>query len=229
VLLELLEPDAPVALLQGGRGGRGNTLQRADAAERRATRAGRPGVERPREARAQILADVGLVGLPNAGKSTLLAKISARVRRSPRIRSRRSSRASAWVERRWRQITVADLPGLIEGASEGRGLGHQFLKHVERTRVLVHLVDASTGDAESMAAAWRSVRDELAAYGERVCAKPEVLVLSKIDARDGAVPAAEFARLTGQEPVLLSSLEGAGVDELMRRVFEVAGIDVATG
>jgi len=127
------------------------------------------------------------------------------------------------VERDWRQITVADLPGLIEGASTGRGLGHQFLRHVERTRVLVHLVDASSGDAESIAAAWRSVRDELAAYGERVASKPEVLVLSKVDARPDAVPVADVARLTGREPVLLSSHDGAGVEELVRRLFEVAG------
>jgi GTP-binding protein len=224
VLLELLEPDVPVAILQGGKGGRGNHSFKGPSRQTpRNCDPGAPATERRVKLELQLLADVGLVGLPNAGKSTLLAKISAA---RPKIADYPFTTLQpriGVVEHDWRQITVADLPGLIEGASAGKGLGHQFLRHVERTRVLVHLVDASSGDAEAIAAAWRSVREELAAYGERVAAKPEVLVLSKVDARSGSLPVAEVARLTGQEPVLLSSHDGRGIEELVRRLFEVAG------
>jgi len=119
-------------------------------------------------------------------------------------------------------MTLADLPGLIEGASDGKGLGQRFLKHVERTRVLVHLVDAATGDAEAIAAAWRTVRHELEAYGDAIVNKPELLVLSKVDLCETPPPLAEIERLTGRKPLLLSSHRGDGLEELARRLFELA-------
>ncbi len=226
VLLELLEPDLPVPFLKGGRGGRGNHSFKSS--ERQTPRMSEPGEEgevRRIRMELQLLADAGLVGLPNAGKSTFLATVSAA---RPKIASYPFTTLQpriGVVESDFEQLTLADLPGLIEGASDGKGLGQQFLKHVERTRVLVHLVDASSGDAESIAQAWRTVRTELEAYGDRIAKKPELLVLSKSDAREDAVPVAEVARLTGRAPLVLSSHARTGVNELVKRLFALAGSD----
>jgi GTP-binding protein len=224
VLLELLEPDAPVTLLHGGRGGRGNhSFKGPERQTPRIAEPGEPGDERRVRLELKILADAGLVGLPNAGKSTLLAAVSAA---RPKIAAYPFTTLEprlGVIERDFEQLTLADLPGLIEGASAGKGLGDQFLKHVERTRVLVHLVDASSGDADAIVAAWRTVRAELEAYGERVSGKPELLVLSKIDLREEPLPLAAIASASGREPIAVSSRSGAGVDELLRRIFVLAG------
>jgi GTP-binding protein len=221
LMLELVEPDRPVRILKGGRGGRGNhAFKGPDRQTPRLSEPGAPGEERRVLLELKLLADVGLVGLPNAGKSTLLATVSAA---RPKIAGYPFTTLKpriGVVERDFERITLADLPGLVEGASEGRGLGHQFLRHVERTRLLVHLVDASSGDAKELAAAWRTVRAELEAYGERVAGKPELLVLSKADAREGPLPLAEVKRLTGREPLALSARTGEGVAELVRRLLD---------
>ncbi len=222
LLVELLEADQPVTLLHGGRGGRGNhSFKGPQRQTPRISEPGEPGEERRVRLELRILADAGLVGLPNAGKSTLLAAVSAA---RPKIADYPFTTLApriGVVERDYEQITLADLPGLIEGASGGRGLGHEFLRHVERTRVLVHLVDAATGDAEAIAAAWRTVRAELDAHGGSVAAKPELLVLSKVDARSEAPPLAEVERLTGRVPLPISSHSRDGIDELLRRLFEL--------
>ena len=221
VLLELLEADQPVTLLRGGRGGRGNhSFKGPDRQTPRIREPGAPGEERRVRLELRILADVGLVGLPNAGKSTLLAALSAA---RPRIGAYPFTTLEpriGVVERAYERLTLADLPGLIEGASGGRGLGHRFLRHVERTRLLVHLVDASAGDAEALAAAWSTVRAELEAYGGHIAARPELLVLSKIDLRADPPPLREVARLTGRAPIALSALTGAGVEALVDRLFD---------
>jgi GTP-binding protein len=227
VLAELLEIDEPVCLANGGRGGRGNHAFKGPTRQTpRMSEPGAPGEERKVRLELRLLADGGLVGLPNAGKSTLLATVS---KARPKIAAYPFTTLQprlGVVERGYEQLTLADLPGLIEGASEGRGLGDQFLKHVERTRVLVHLVDASSGDAESIAAAWRTVRGELETYGDAVASKPELLVLSKVDARDpdDALPLAKVAKLTGRAPIAVSSHSRSGLDELLERLFELARV-----
>jgi len=223
VLAELLEADAPILILKGGRGGRGNHAYKGPTRQTpRTADPGDPGSERRVRLELQLLADVGLVGLPNAGKSTLLATVSAARPKVADYAFTTLQPRIGVVERDFQQLTLADLPGLIDGASEGRGLGQRFLKHVERTRVLLHLVDASSGDAEAIAAAWRTVRTELEAYGERIARKPELLVLSKADACAAPPPVAAIARLTGREPVVISSHSGAGVEPLLARLFEIA-------
>jgi len=221
-LVELLTADETVPFLKGGRGGRGNhSFKGPDRQTPRIREPGEPGEERRVRLELKILAEVGLVGLPNAGKSTLLSVLSAARQKIAAYPFTTLQPRIGVVEHDYERLTIADLPGLIEGANEGRGLGHQFLRHVERTGLLVHLVDASSGDAESIAAAWRTVRAELEAYGDEVAAKPELLVLTKIDARTGSPPPVdEVARLTGRETLALSSLSGEGLDALRERLFD---------
>lgn len=223
VLLELLEPDQPVPLLKGGRGGRGNhSFKGPDRQTPRIAEPGEEGEVRKVKLELRLLADAGLVGLPNAGKSTLLSKLSAARPKIAHYPFTTLQPRIGVVERDFEQLTLADLPGLIEGASDGKGLGHQFLKHVERTSVLVHLVDASSGDAAAIAAAWQTVRAELDAYGDRIATKPELLVLSKSDLCEEPPPVAEVARLTGRDPLVLSSHSGAGLEEFAARLFALA-------
>ncbi|MSR45958.1 MAG: GTPase ObgE [Planctomycetes bacterium] len=223
VLVELLEADESILLLKGGRGGRGNhSFKGPDRQTPRISEPGEDGASRRVRLELRLLADAGLVGLPNAGKSTLLARLSAARPKIAHYPFTTLQPRIGVIERDYEQLTLADLPGLIEGASGGKGLGHQFLKHVERTRVLVHLVDASSGDAEAIAAAWKTVRSELEAYGERIAGKPELLVLSKSDLCLEPPPVAEVARLTGCEPHVLSSHSGEGLEEFAQRLFALA-------
>ncbi len=204
-------------LAEGGQGGRGNTRFKSSTnrAPRRAD-PGTPGVERWLWLRLKLIADAGLVGLPNAGKSTLLAATSGA---RPKI-------ADYPFTTLWPHLGVvaiddddmvlADIPGLIEGAHLGAGLGDRFLGHVERCRVLLHLVD---GTVDDVAAAWRTVRHELAAYGHGLDAKPEVLALNKCDALSEAEIAAKQAALenaAGVPVLVMSGASGRGVTAALR-------------
>jgi GTP-binding protein len=207
-----------VRLLKGGNGGFGNAHFKGpiNQAPRHAN-PGQPGIEMAIWLRLKLIADVGLVGLPNAGKSTFLAATSAA---RPKIADYPFTTLTPGLgvvevsanER----FVMADIPGLIEGASTGAGLGTRFLGHVERTAVLVHLVD---GTQEDVAGAWRTVREELAAYGEGLEDKPEIVALNKIDAlaaetRDAR--AAQLADAAGRDPMLVSGVSGEGVQSLLR-------------
>src|SRR3989440_11475883 len=177
VLADFTEVGQRVVLLKGGDGGRGNASYKT--ATNRAPRqhgTGWPGEEMWVWLRLKLLADVGLVGLPNAGKSTFLNSVtnaSAKVGDYPFTTLRPQLGV---VRHKGREFVIADIPGLIEGAAEGAGVGDRFLGHVERTRLLLHLIDAS---AEDPAEAWRIVRDELAAYGAGLERKPEIVALTK--------------------------------------------------
>ncbi|HEY5046148.1 MAG TPA: GTPase ObgE [Solirubrobacteraceae bacterium] len=236
---ELLAGGQRAVVAKGGAGGKGNkrfatpTRQAPRFAER-----GLPGEEGWLELRLKLLADVGLVGLPNAGKSSLLARLT---RAAPKVASYPFTTLSpvlGVLDDGERQLVVADIPGLIEGASEGAGLGHDFLAHVERTRLLVHVLDIApeswdpthpTDPAHPADAAinYTTIENELAAHDERLARLPRVLVLSKGDlvteARVAEVVAEWEGRLGAEVPVLAtSSATGAGLgdlaDELLRRV-----------
>jgi len=210
-----------VRLAAGGNGGFGNT--RFKGPVNRAPRHANPGLEGQERTiwlRLKLIADVGLVGLPNAGKSTFLARVSAA---TPKIADYPFTTLTPHLgvvdltanER----FVLADIPGLIEGAAEGAGLGVRFLGHLERCAALIHLVDATSAD---VAGDWRTVRGELAAYGEGLAEKVEILALSKVDALDPAARKAAVAKLkkaAGKTPRLVSAASGEGVTELLRAAF----------
>jgi GTP-binding protein len=221
VIADLDKPGMRLRLLKGGNGGFGNSHFKGPVNQApRFAMPGQEGEERWVWLRLKLIADVGLVGLPNAGKSTFLAAVSAA---KPKIADYPFTTLTPNLgvvdlsanER----FVLADIPGLIEGASEGAGLGTRFLGHVERTAVLVHLVDATQ---EDVAGAWRTVRHELAAYGADLAEKPEILALNKIDALDAEtieLRAAELQAAAGVAPRRISGVAGAGVTELLREAY----------
>jgi GTPase len=228
---ELLQAGQRVVIARGGSGGRGNkrfatpTRQAPRFAER-----GLSGEEGWLELRLKLLADVGLVGLPNAGKSSLLSRLT---RAAPKIASYPFTTLEpvlGVLEGEERQLIIADIPGLIEGASEGAGLGHEFLAHVERTRLLVHVLDLApelTAEADASALEnYEVIERELAAHDPRLAALPRVLALSKSDLvtpEQAAAAVREWSQRLGPEvPVLLtSSATGSGLGELGGELFRL--------
>ena len=221
LLADLDQLGMRVRLAKGGNGGFGNT--RFKGPMNQAPRRANPGLEGEEHTlwlRLKLIADVGLVGLPNAGKSTLLAAASAA---RPKIANYPFTTLTpnlGMVDLSSNErFIMADIPGLIEGASEGAGLGVRFLGHVERTTVLIHMIDGTEAD---VAQAWRTVRDELNAYGEGLAGKTELVALNKVDALDAEtrkVRRAALAKATGQKPFLVSGVSGEGVTELLRAAF----------
>ena len=221
LVAELVRAGERALLAKGGGGGRGNIhFKSATHRAPRQTTPGEPGGEHWLNLRLRLLADAGLIGLPNAGKSTFLATVSAA---KPKIADYPFTTLVPLlgVARTGDQeFVIADLPGLIEGAHEGIGLGDRFLGHVERCRVLLHLVDGTGGDVTG---AYRTVRAEMEAYGHGLGDKPELVALSKSDALTLSVlnkTRAELAAACGSEPLALSSVSGHGVSEALERIFE---------
>ena len=178
--------------------------------------------------RLKLLADVGLVGLPNSGKSTFLnsgTNASAKVGDYPFTTLRPQLGV---VRHKGREFVLADIPGLIEGAAEGAGIGDRFLGHVERTRVLLHLVDASGDDA---AAAWKTVRDELAVYGAGLTDKAEILALSRsdlVDEKQLAKAKKALVKAGAPDPIVISAAAGEGIDSLLDALIERLGAEPET-
>jgi GTPase len=225
---DLLVPGSRVVIAAGGSGGRGN--KRFASSTRQAPRfaeRGLPGAEGWVDLQLKLLADVGLVGLPNAGKSSLLSRLT---RAAPKVADYPFTTLEpilGTLEGEDRQIVIADIPGLIEGASDGAGLGHDFLAHVERTRLLVHVLDLAPLDGSDPETNFATIEAELAAHDARLASLPRLLALSKADLvpEDAAArAAAEWrARLGDDVPVLVtSSATRQGLDdlgaELLRRV-----------
>jgi GTP-binding protein len=220
LIADLTQKGDRVVLARGGNGGFGNAHFKSSTnrAPRQAN-PGQPGEERSIWLRLKLIADAGLVGLPNAGKSTFLASVTAA---KPKIADYPFTTLNpqlgvARVD--GREFVLADIPGLIEGAHEGAGLGDHFLGHVERCRVLLHLVDGSSDDAGK---AYRMLRREIEAYGHGLAEKPEIVALSKADALSPEVLERQTARLThaaGSKPLVLSAVAGTGVQESLRRII----------
>jgi len=224
---DLLTPGQRVTVARGGSGGRGNkrfatsTRQAPRFAER-----GLPGEEATLELTLKLLADIGLVGLPNAGKSSLLARMT---RAAPKIANYPFTTLEpvlGTLELGERQLIMADIPGLIEGASDGAGLGHDFLAHVERTRVLVHVLDLAPLDGSDPAENHTTVERELERHDPRLAALPRVLALSKADLvsqEEAAAARSTWRERLGEDvPVIVtSSATRAGLEELTKVLFEI--------
>ena len=212
-----------VLLAKGGNGGFGNAHFKSSVTQ--APRRANPGLEGEERAlwlRLKLIADAGVIGLPNAGKSTFLAAVSAA---NPKIAAYPFTTLHPNLGvvdlSAGERFVLADIPGLIEGAAEGAGLGTRFLGHVERCAVLLHLIDAT---GESATRAYRTVRAELEAYGAGLAEKPELVALNKIDALDAASVSrkrAALSRAIGKPVAAISGVSGAGVTELLR---EAAGL-----
>lgn len=216
LLADLKQPGDRVRLAKGGNGGFGNAHFKSSTNQApRHANPGLPGEELTIWLRLKLIADAGLLGLPNAGKSTFLAAVSAA---KPKIADYPFTTLHpnlGVVKAGSRDFVVADIPGLIEGASDGAGLGTRFLGHVERTRVLLHLVDCTQ---EDVAAAYHTVRAELEAYDPKLAEKPEIVALSKIDALPEDELKIRFEALrdgSGKRPLMLSAVSGNGVDEAL--------------
>lgn len=223
MLADLDKPGMRILLLKGGDGGFGNARYKTSTnrAPRRSDK-GWPGEERWVWLRLKLIADVGLVGLPNAGKSTFLKAVSGANPKiadypfttlHPQLGVVRLSMSEEFV--------LADIPGLIEGAHEGTGLGDRFLGHVERCAVLLHLIDGAAGHVVD---AWRTIRAELEAYGGGLAEKPEIIVLNKMDSmtpRELSSRKAALAKASGAKVMVISAVTGEGVKEVLRTLQDI--------
>lgn len=223
ILADLVEPGQRVVVARGGRGGRGNA--RFVSSTRQAPRIaekGEPGEEKWILLDLKLLADVGLVGMPNAGKSTLLARISAaRPKTAPYpFTTLKPVLGIVKLDEEF-SFVCADIPGLIEGAHSGAGLGHEFLRHIERTKVLLHLVDASGFEGRDPVDDYETIRNELGHYNPKLVRLPCIVVANKADlpgARENAARLEQRARADGNDFVVISAVTGDGVPQLLGKV-----------
>ena len=224
LIADLTEPGQRTVLLRGGNGGFGNAhFKTSTNRAPRHANPGQTGTEQTIRLRLKLIADAGIVGLPNAGKSTFLAAVSAA---KPKIADYPFTTLNPQlgvVDVDGREFVLADIPGLIEGAHEGVGLGDRFLGHVERCRVLLHLVDGTAGNAGET---YQTVRNELLAYGQGLAEKPEIVALNKADAMTPADIKQQVARLqraAKKPPLVVSGVSGQGVKDVLRALVKVIG------
>jgi GTP-binding protein len=211
-------------VVQGGRGGRGNA--RFKTSTNRAPRYVQPGEAgqfRKLKLELKLLADVGIIGLPNAGKSTLISKISSAAPKIGDYPFTTLTPTLGVVETGWGEpFVVADIPGLIEGAHQGAGLGTQFLRHIERTRILVHMVDAATIDMDHPLGHYETVNTELKSFNPQLTQKPQIVVLNKMDLPATKDAADAFIDALHDAPVILiSAIKKKGVKKLVSRILEL--------
>ena len=224
VVKDFIKPDEIFMLARGGRGGQGNA--RFKTSTNRAPRfaqVGEPGQDLTVRLELKLLADVGIIGLPNAGKSTLISAISSA---RPKIGDYPFTTLTpnlGVVQTDWSEpFVVADIPGLIEGAHKGVGLGIRFLKHIERTRILVHIIDTAAIDLDNPLYSYNTICKELAMYSNRLAKEPQIIVLNKLD-KPGAQKAADlFQSVLKQEKiVLISAITGNGVNDLKSQIVQM--------
>ena len=220
VLKDMTQDGDSVIAAQGGRGGRGNLSFKTSV--NRAPREAEPGGEGERRAiilELKVIADVGLIGKPNAGKSTLLSRLT---RARPEIAdypftTKHPNLGIVTIDQDC-SFVMADIPGLIEGAHAGAGLGHEFLRHIERAGILVHLVEPMPMDGSDPLANYRTIRDELTQYDTKLGERPEIIAVTKAELPGAAELQALIAEETGREVLLMSSVTGQGLNVLTGRI-----------
>ena len=230
LLHDFTEPRERVLIASGGKGGHGNA-HFASSVNRAPSRAqdGRPGEQKTLRLELKLLADVGLVGFPNAGKSTLISSISAA---RPKIAdypfTTLEPHLGVVAYDQDKSFVVADIPGLIEGAHLGHGLGIQFLRHIERTRLLLHLVDVSAAEDRDPVADFKTIENELAEHNSELTEKPRIVVATKLDAADPARlrKLQQWCRQQRMELIRISSVTGEGLEELKHGIIRKLSTEV---
>jgi GTP-binding protein len=221
-LADMDEPERSITVAEGGEGGRGNTAF-ATAVNQAPTEyeEGRPGRERNLHLELKLVADVGLIGLPNAGKSTLLSRMSAA---HPKVAAYPFTTLKPVVgiveTETYERFVAADLPGLIGGAHEGKGLGDEFLRHVERTRLLVHVVDAAPPDGSDPVENYRTIRDELSLHDRELGEEPEIVAANKMDLEGADEGYGRLKEALNARVLAISAKTGEGVDGLVNAIME---------
>ena len=221
LIKDMASPDDHFVLARGGRGGLGNTRFKSSTNRTpRYAQPGEPGISLVVRLELKLLADVGIIGLPNAGKSTLLSAISAARPKTADYPFTTLNPFLGVVRAEWAEpFVVADIPGLIDGAHQGAGLGHRFLKHIERTRVLLHLIDAQAIDPDQPLAALDTVNRELVLYNPSLGTKPQLIVLNKLDLPEAALNAEIFRQaLPGEDIVTISAQKAEGLAALTSKL-----------
>jgi GTP-binding protein len=223
ILKDITQPDESFIVAKGGRGGQGNyRFKTSTHRVPRFAQPGEPGQFLKLKLELKLIADVGLIGLPNAGKSTLLGAISSATPKTADYPFTTLTPNLGVVQAGWgKPFVVADIPGLIEGAHNGAGLGIRFLRHIERTHILVHLIDTSAIDPQDPLAGYDTINGELAGYSPQLAEKPQILVLNKMDL-PGTDQTAKIlqARLKGREVMLISSVNREGLEQLISKLIE---------
>lgn len=222
VLKDLAQPGDRICVARGGKGGRGNSRFKTSINQApRIAEPGTPGEERTLSLELKLIADVGLVGMPNAGKSTLLSRTTqARPKIADYPFTTLTPHLGIVELPGFRRFVMADIPGLIEGAHEGAGLGDAFLRHIERTRLLVHLVDLMPMDGDPTEH-YRVIRKELEQYSPILAGKPEILVANKTDLTGSQEKLQEFRERLGADIIGISAVTGEGLGPLSEKIWKV--------
>jgi len=215
VIRDLTVPDETVIVARGGAGGKGNSRHRESTH-------GDPGEEKDILLELKLIADVGIIGYPNAGKSTLISRISSARSKIADYPFTTKRPYLGMVRYGEDVLTFADMPGLIEGAHQGRGLGDKFLRHIERTRILLHLVDVSGFERPDPVKDFEAITNELELYGQDLLKKKRVIALSKIDVPGAMDNVQRIKEKLGSDVYPISSVTGEGIPELLRHIFEIA-------
>ncbi len=222
ILADLTHPNDEIIVAKGGRGGRGNTAFATHSNPApNFSENGEPGEERKLKVELKLLADVGFVGMPSVGKSTLISKISAA---KPKIAAYHFTTLSPNLgvvkTKDNRVFTCADLPGLIEGASLGEGLGDQFLRHIERTKVIVHIIDMSASEERNPYDDYVTINKELSNFDKKLMDKPQIIVANKMDLPSSKDNLKEFKKKVDAEVFEISAINSSGLDELLIKIAD---------